>query len=297
MKLIRDGVKNLLKPLVRISLALAPQYVLEKAVSIRPALLPYIPENRKFVFRKYLGDISVNIDTVYKIEREMFTGSYEKETLYVINKYVKSGDTCFDIGANVGPVSFALAKKAGSDGRVFAFEPGGFLFQRLTDNIKLNPSYAEIIKAYKIGFSDKIETLTWNEDKDNRGNAGFLLQKPNQEEKIELITIDDFFQKNKIEKVGFIKIDVEGMEYEVVKGAMNTIKKHKPILYYETGFFEKGFWAERGRGEKVNLWIEEILKEIGYRIYKVENNTVTETQYPDLSYNTLAMAPGFSQEY
>ncbi|MGB3242341.1 MAG: FkbM family methyltransferase, partial [Candidatus Omnitrophota bacterium] len=134
--------------------------MLEKAVSIRPALLPYIPENRKFVFRKYLGDISVNIDTVYKIEREMFTGSYEKETLYVINKYVKSGDTCFDIGANVGPVSFALAKKAGSDGRVFAFEPGGFLFQRLTDNIKLNPSYAEIIKAYKIGFSDKIETLT-----------------------------------------------------------------------------------------------------------------------------------------
>lgn len=266
----------------------APQVSIEKIISLKPSLISCLPLNREFVFKRYLGSISMNVNTVYPIERQIFTGFYDKETLSVIDRFVKEGDVCFDIGANVGPVSFAMAKKVGPAGKVYAFEPGSFLFKRLVDNIKLNASYGNIIEAQKIAFSDKKEVRVWNEDKKNRGNAGFIIQGPNQQEKIELTTLDNFIKDNPVSKINFIKIDVEGMEYEVIRGAIETIKKFKPVLYYETGFFDKGFWSEVARGEKVIYMIEKMLEEIGYSTYKVEQNQIKPARYPDLSYNTLA---------
>jgi len=163
--LTRKVLKVIVVPVVELFMKIAPQFLLEQVIAAKPSLIDYLSKTRKFLYKKYLGDISVHIDTVYPIERQMFTGFYEKDTLNLIDKIVKEGDVCFDIGANVGPVSFALAKKTGVNGEVFAFEPGSEIFQRLENNIKENPRYKERIKAYKIGFSDKEETLFWNEDK------------------------------------------------------------------------------------------------------------------------------------
>lgn len=255
----------------------------------RRSMIDYLPPGRHFIFNKYLSDVSVNIDTTYTIEKEMLTGGYDLETAAIIEKCVKRGDVCFDIGANVGAISFALAKRVGAHGKVYACEPGGFLFGRLLDNIRLNSGYENIIFPFKVGFSDKKEVRLWNEDKQNRGNAGFLFTGSNQNESIELITLDHFFKNQDLDRLDFIKIDVEGMEYEVIRGAVQTIKKYKPILWYETGYFEKGFWAEILRGEKVVLATEHFLRGMGYRFYKLDSGTIVETRYPDLKYNTLAV--------
>lgn len=289
MKKVISSMKDLLKPAIRLFLSLLPN-ILCKGLFVKiPRLLPYCPKSREFVFNTYLKDIRVNINTVYPIEREMMTGYYDKSMLGFVDKFVKKGDVCFDIGANVGPVSFALAKKVGPGGSVFAFEPGRVIYNRLVDNLRLNPDYERIIRTYKTGFSDKTETLSWNEDKKNRGNAGFILQGPNQEERVELTTVDEFVREQRIGKVDFIKIDVEGMEYEVIKGARKTLEEQKPILYYETGYFEKGFWAERAREQQVILFIEQMLVGMGYGIYKQQGQVLRETRYPDLSYNTIAI--------
>ncbi|MDP8298691.1 MAG: FkbM family methyltransferase [Candidatus Tantalella remota] len=292
MEKVISSVKNLLKPVLCLFLRLLPNAVFRSLFVKAPRLLPYCPQNRKFVFNAYLKDIKVNVHTVYPIEREMLAGYYDKSMLGVIDNFVKKGDVCFDIGANVGPVSFALAKKSGSEGQVFAFEPGRLIYNRLMDNIRLNPEYGKIIQPYKTGFSDKTEARDWNEDKTNRGNAGFIIQGPNQEERVELITVDDFVREQRVKKLDFIKIDVEGMEYEVIKGARKTLEEQKPTLYYETGFFEKGFWAEIARGEQVILFIEQLLIGMGYGIYKQEGESLRETRYPDLSYNTIAIWRG-----
>ncbi|MDF1593712.1 MAG: FkbM family methyltransferase [Desulfobacterales bacterium] len=252
-------------------------------------MIDYLPPGRHFIFNKYLGDISVNIDTTYNIEKEMLTRFYDLETAAIIEKCVKRGDVCFDIGANVGAISFALAKRVGAHGKVYACEPGGFLFRRLVDNIRLNSLYENIIFPFNVGFSDNKEVRFWNEDKQNRGNAGFLFSDSNQNERIELIPLDQFYKDQGFDRVDFVKIDVEGMEYEVIRGAAQTIKKYKPILWYETGYFEKGFWAEFLRGEKVVLATEQFLRGMGYRFYKLDSGTIVETRYPDLKYNTLAV--------
>ena len=220
-----------------------------------------------------------------------FSESDEPE-LKVVKHLVKHGDTVVDVGANVGPLSFALAKRVVPDGRVYSFEPGSFLFRRLVNNINLNPGYEKVVKPYELGISAKKETRQWNEDSKNRGNAGFLFQQPNQQESTELTTLDDFVEEQSITSLHFIKIDVEGMEYEVIKGGLRTIEKHKPILYYETGLYEKGFWAETLRGEKGILAIERLIEGLGYRFYKFESGELRETRYPDLSYNTLAVCGG-----
>jgi FkbM family methyltransferase len=252
-------------------------------------MIDYLPTNRHFIFDIYLGDISVNIDTVYPIEREMLTGCYDLETAAIIDKCLNPGDVCLDIGANVGAISFALAKRGGSLGKVYACEPGESLFKRLVDNIRLNPGYEKFIFPFKVGFSDKREVRLWNEDKQNRGNASFLFLDSNQDERVELIPFDHFMSEQNLDRLDFIKIDVEGMEYEVIKGAVETIRKYKPILWYETGFFDKGFWAEILRGEKVVLAIENLLGAMGYKFYKLDSGRITETRYPDLKYNTLAV--------
>jgi FkbM family methyltransferase len=285
-------LKAIIKPLARSGFPLLPQRIIEKAVQHRHSLIDYLSLDKKFIFKKYLGDIWVHINTLYPIEREMLTGCYEWETIDIINRFVKSGDVCFDVGANVGPLSFALAKRVLPEGRVYSCEPGPFLFQRLLNNIKLNPRYEKFVMPFELGFSDKKEIREWNEDVNNRGNAGFLFQQANQEQLIELTTLDDFVRERGIRNLNFIKIDVEGMEYEVIKGGINTIERFKPILYYETGLTEKGFWAEHLRGQRVILAIERLLQDLGYRFYKMESGALEETHYPDLSYNTLAVCGG-----
>jgi FkbM family methyltransferase len=289
---LKQALKGLLKPLIRRVFPLCPQRIIEKAVQRRHSLIDYLPHDKRFVFKKFLGDIWVHIDTLYPIEREMLTGCYEWESVEIIDRYVKGGDICIDVGANVGPLSFALAKKVRPDGRVYACEPGPFLFRRLVSNVHLNPAYENLLLPFELGFSDQKETRQWNEDRQNRGNAGFLFQQPNRPESIQLIPLDDFAEEQRFQKLNFIKLDVEGMEYEVIKGALRTIEKHKPILYYETGLYEKGFWAETLRGEKVILAIERLLEGLGYRFFKFESGELRETRYPDLSYNTLAVRGG-----
>jgi FkbM family methyltransferase len=285
-------LKKLVKPLIRLAFRWVPLGVIEKGIRVRHSLIDYLPPDKHMIFRKYLGDICIDIDTLYPIEREMLTGCYEWETIEIINSFVKRGDVCIDVGANVGPLTFALAKRVMPEGRVYSCEPGSFLFGRLLFNLGLNPTYKRIVLPYEIGFSDKEEFRRWNEDKRNRGNAGFLFQEPNQRECIGLTTLDRFVDDHCIQRLNFIKIDVEGMEYEVIKGGIAAIERLRPILYYETGLYEKGFWAETLRGEKVILAIERLIEGLGYRFYKFESGELRETRYPDLSYNTLAVCGG-----
>jgi FkbM family methyltransferase len=286
-------LKKLLKPSVRAIFPLVPQRIIEQGVRYRHSLIDYLPPNKQMIFKRYLGDIRVHIDTLYPIERKMLTGFYEWETIEIINRFVNRGDVSFDVGANVGPLSFALAKRVMPDGRVYSCEPGQFLFRRLVNNVRLNPTYEKVVMPFAVGFSDRKEIRQWNEDKKSRGNAGFLFQQSYQQERIELTTLDRFVNEQSIRSINFIKIDVEGMEYEVIKGGIGTIEKHKPILYYETGLTEKGFWAENLRGEKVILSIEELLAAVGYKFYKLQSGDVRETRYPELNYNTLAVHGGF----
>ncbi len=281
--MIRKVTKKVFSMMFRIM----PFPVVKYTVTKIPILASCLPLNKDIVFYQYLGNLKVDINTLYPIEQKMLTGLYDPDTVSIVRKFVRESDICLDIGANVGAITLALAQKTGVSGKVYSFEPGGMTYGRLSRNLELNPNYLSVVQPIKKGLSDQEDTLYWVEDQNNRGNAGFINKNTINKngEPVEFTTIDNFVKNNAVDRIDFVKIDVEGMELEVLLGGKETWAKIQPIFYYET---IKRF--ENMRKRKLFLEIEEFLKGYGYEFYKVlPGGEIEETSYPDLTENTLAI--------
>ena len=184
-------------------------------------------------FTSLMGEIRLRIKKKYRIEKYLLEwGAYDLDTMRCFDRVIKKGDICLDIGANMGCMSFAMAEACGKDGKVHAFEPGPILSERLQFNIGLNPGIEKVIQLHTIALSNESGLLRWKMDEGaNYGNAML-----SDDGKIEVVvkTLDSFMEEKKIESVDFIKIDTEGMEYKVLVGGIETIKRNRPIIYYET---------------------------------------------------------------
>jgi len=161
----------------------------------------------------------------------MLSGVYDSDVEYLLSRMLKPGDLCIDVGANVGALSLSMAKKVLPGGVVFAFEPGEKNYKRLCSNLMLNTELNQITRAVRAGVSNKKGVLYWNEDPKNVGNAHLLSE---QGESISVDTLDHFALQYAIDHVDFIKIDVEGMELEVLQGSIQLISKYKPLIVFET---------------------------------------------------------------
>ncbi len=163
-------------------------------------------------------------------------GAHDWAPIFVLEKFLKKGDTFIDVGANQGEYSVWAARKVGSKGRVLAFEPMQKLFDQLTENIRLNESFHKTILPIKLGLADeKGEVILYASADSNEGtNTIYNTEKFSIElGKIQIDTLDEQLNELKINEVNFLKIDVEGAELQVLKGALNTLKTHRPILLLE----------------------------------------------------------------
>jgi FkbM family methyltransferase len=277
-------IKHIFQKLIKSIFSFTP-FLLSRIIVVTlkcPQIAHCLPDNKKLQVN-YLNTYKINVDTRYPIEREMVSGYYDKETQRVIETFVKEGDVCFDIGANIGAVSLMLSKKISKLGLCYAFEPGLVQFKRLLNNIKIN-NLQKTIKPINIALSDSNNYLNWQEDSDNLGNASCTNVIGDQTIKVKAKKLDDFVKKHKINKVDFIKIDVEGMEYEVLKGSIETIRKYKPIIYYETRLE-----FEMGRKRKVLFELEKLLISLGYELFSFKKNKLEIVSYPNYKSNTIAI--------
>ncbi|WP_341906080.1 FkbM family methyltransferase [Fluviicola taffensis] len=163
---------------------------------------------------------------------------------YVLD-YLNKSEVIFDIGANVGQTAlsmFKTQKKKALNPSVYAFEPFPSTFQKLETNIRLNKQLE--IKAYNLGLSKEKGSLHMM--KPTLGNSGGFRMTNDQKKGIpvSVISIDEFVFEKDISQVDFIKIDVEGFELQVLKGAELTIKRFKPILVFEYSI--KNIEAQQG---------------------------------------------------
>ena len=145
-----------------------------------------------------------------------------------------NGRFCVDIGANRGIFSYWMHKKIGPTGKVFAFEPQREL------NIKLKQLKTTFglkqLEIAEIGLSSKHQTLKMSRPINHWGGAS--VETPgsagdHEEFDIELSTLDSYFDNDSCRRIGFIKCDVEGHEFDVLKGAINSIKKGTPKILIE----------------------------------------------------------------
>lgn len=140
---------------------------------------------------------------------------------------VKANDVVLDAGANCGHLSIFFSKLVGKGGLVYALEPDQFNIERINNNMELNP-----------GLSDNIrieELLLWDENKmidfyeaGTVGSSAVWIPDAEKCVKKEAVRIDDWVLKNNIQKLNFIKMDIEGAEIEALDGCVTTIEKLQP---------------------------------------------------------------------
>src|SRR5581483_3209222 len=144
---------------------------------------------------------------------------------------VTRGSNCIDVGANVGPVTLALARQVGPTGRVLAIEPGPPYVARLRRNLQVNPRLKDRVVILQSGISETEGSLLWRPDPVHPFNAGLSHVHGTAvpgEVRVPVTTLDTAIAQQKWDRVDFIKIDVEGMELEVLRGARGTLKALRP---------------------------------------------------------------------
>jgi FkbM family methyltransferase len=162
-------------------------------------------------------------------------GEYSNEEANLFQSLLNPGAIVLDIGAHIGLNTLALVNSVGSEGAVLAFEPQRALFQMLCANMALN-NHTNVY-CYHAVVGARTGTMVVPElDYTVVNNfAGLTLGKYQQGEKVRMLTIDSL----DLQRCDFMKIDVEGMERDVLQGARETIARFKPALYVENDREEK----------------------------------------------------------
>ena len=135
----------------------------------------------------------------------------------------KLGDVVFDIGAYVGDTALWFSKAVGSHGKVYAFEPEPRNFAKLKANLERNKVTNVIPLQLAVSETEGQMQVA-------SGAGSSVITQTGTGTSVKVTTIDKFVEANKLPRVDFIKMDVEGYESKVLEGAHETIKTFKPSL-------------------------------------------------------------------
>jgi FkbM family methyltransferase len=199
----------------------------------------------------------------------MWSGIYsEKYELEFILGILRPGMTFIDVGANVGLFSIAVSKKIEPD-RVFAFEPSGWTCQRLIQNARLNN--LENLHVTRAALGDyKGEALlqvnaSGKDGLNTIGRPSHSDSEINSTESVPITTLDLFLRENGRAHVDVMKVDVEGAELLVFRGAEELLaKSDAPLILYESSMLTEGF----GYHPVETMWL---LERHGYSFFTIDS--------------------------
>jgi FkbM family methyltransferase len=160
-----------------------------------------------------------------------FPTNYEQDNFDFLYANCKEGHTVLDIGAHIGLFSTIAAKKVGVHGKVYAFEPAPATVPVLKQTIRINQLQQHIFPVQQAmgAGAGHITFYVSNTEADN-SNSLVAYKEDRQLNGVQVVvnTIDNFVQENKLQQVNFLKIDVEGAEYDTLKGGVETFKHFRP---------------------------------------------------------------------
>ena len=226
-----------------------------------------LPENLKeriklLYYNSKVKDYTFSAEKgIYKTQTENWDVRTRSPLYFVvrdINRYeqyykVSQGDIVIDAGANEGILTLVYSKKAGSAGKVFAFEPDEKNVRNLQRNLELNENPQNVHLEQK-GLWSRSDIKDFYES----GSVGssFFYEEPQAVKRsIPVVSIDEFVKDQNLSKVDFIKMDIEGAEIEALLGARNTLLSMKPNMAIASYHIIDG--------EPTHRKLEKFLEEIG----------------------------------
>ena len=155
---------------------------------------------------------------------------------YLLKHVIHPGMCCFDIGANTGQTAEKFARYF-PDSDIYVFEPVKNSYQQLLQNI----AHLDNVKSFQCAMGAKEESVILyhrtNSEWNSINSAVNKKENSTSSETVNVTTVDDFMQVQKIDRIHFLKSDTEGFEMEVVEGAKKALSDHKiDFIYIEVGF-------------------------------------------------------------
>ena len=157
-----------------------------------------------------------------------------REEIAKIKNYIKPGDTVIDVGGNLGFFVLILSELVGVTGKIYSFEPSSLLKNKLTATIQNNNIRNVTIVNLALGEAEGSTTLHYNPKQSGLSSIVSDFEENSLSEEIKITTLNKF-SENIPGRVSFIKIDTEGYEPQVLKGATELIIRDKPTIYIELG--------------------------------------------------------------
>jgi FkbM family methyltransferase len=224
---------------------------LGSAIRLAYWMLIYCPVvNRPYAFTMKSGQIIFLPPQKRGLAKFIFAfrENYDLEDIRIIKKFLKPGHVFIDVGANLGFYSVVASELVGANGRVIAFEPAGETFQYLSRTVA-QAAHPNILPK-KIALSDaERSTKLFHHPDPSRYSLGDMGM--GDYEIVETLPLDQVMDDIGIDRVDFIKCDVEGLEEMVFKGAQGLLERFHPGIYFEinldaiqkAGLKSEGAWS------------------------------------------------------
>jgi len=201
-----------------------------------------------------------NLNPSDYVQSELFWfGAEDMWNTYHLRKLLKPDSIVLDIGSNFGYYAITITNFLKGKCKVYAFEPNLPTYERLQKNIALN-GLSSSINAYCLGMSNSEGKAYICESPGNTGAARIATE---GDREVSLITLDKFCQEHSIDRIDFIKIDVEGFEEKALNGGLETLARLKPIIIIE---LNPPTLRRVGSTPKT---VVSILEDTGYRCFEV----------------------------
>jgi FkbM family methyltransferase len=167
-------------------------------------------------------------------------GAYEPRTLRAFSPYVKPGAVVLDIGANIGAHTLHFARLVGPAGRVYAFEPSDYGCAKMRANLALNPGLAARVSVQqRFLVADGAEPMPatvycrWPVANEHHDLNADHLGKPEPLAGATAVTADGFCEGLPLERLDFVKLDVDGHELQVLEGFRRSLARFRPAILVE----------------------------------------------------------------
>ncbi len=235
---LADILEKDVTPLLDLPLSAPSNELVPHRNTSKTAFKPLINTDKGFnaMIKGKEGYIVYNKNDTYIGKAIEKYGEFSGLEVEIFENLCHPSDVVIEVGANIGTHTLVFSRLVGPTGRVYAYEPQRIVFQTLCANLALNS--ITNVECMQQALSNEVGHLVIPEINYHReGNFGGIeIDKFTSGSKVEVVKLDSRID---LPRLNFLKIDAEGMEHQIISGAVDIINKYKPILYVENDRLEK----------------------------------------------------------
>lgn len=201
------------------------------------------------------------------------SGEWEEETFNIIDYFVSKNDVVLDIGCWTGPLSLYMA---GKNANVYSIDPDPIAYKELLINLELNPTLNKNISPFNIAISPTDKELTLHARKSYGVSSSSIVNRVRDtahERKVEGVSLSKLAGLNSLKTVDFIKMDIEGGEFEVLRDIELALgNMNNPTIYvaFHYSQLNESIYQKRIGNKYLSLFCMKVEKMLGVNLFRKE---------------------------